>query len=64
MIGQSIPYLRFPSSKKWECEFKEIWEINQLKSWRGKENRENIEVGIYRMGISMSTNSSHRAKFQ
>jgi hypothetical protein len=50
MIGQSIPHLRFPSSKKWDCEFKERWEINQLKSWRGEENRENIEVGIYRMG--------------
>jgi hypothetical protein len=48
MIGQSIPHLRFPSSKKWDCEFKERWEINQLKSWRDEENRENIEVGIYR----------------
>jgi hypothetical protein len=46
----SIPHLRFPSSKKWDYEFKERWEINQLKSWRGEENRENIEVGIYRMG--------------
>jgi hypothetical protein len=33
-----------PSSKKWECEFKKRW----VKSWRGEENRENIEVGIYR----------------
>jgi hypothetical protein len=49
MIGQSILDLRFPSSKKWECEFEERWEINQLKSWRDEENRENIEVGIYRM---------------
>jgi hypothetical protein len=28
MIGQSTPDLRFPSSKKWECEFKERWEFN------------------------------------
>jgi hypothetical protein len=50
MIGQIIPHLRFPSLKKWNCIFKERWEINQLKSWRGEENRENIKVGIYRMG--------------
>jgi hypothetical protein len=53
MIGQNIPRLRFPSSKKWYCEFKERWGTNQLKSWRGEENGkiskwEFIAWGIYR----------------